>query len=159
MAYRKKIKVNIFSKQSIDDAIKELNAQKQELEKRNTEFLTKLGDKMARFLEEAYNAFLITPTVNGNMVTVTVEGNGLLFVEFGTGQPADESQGVRWGYVAGSWSAEHAQTYQRFLDGDPAFMDADGKYIYNSEPKDAFMHLETQLPTMIRQTAREVFKA
>ena len=159
MAYRKKIKVNIFSQQSIDDAIKELNAQKQELEKRNTEFLTKLGDKMARFLEEAYGAFLITPTVNGNMVTVTVEGNGLLFVEFGTGQPADESQGVRWGYVAGSWSADHARTYQEFLNGNPAFMDAEGKYIYNSEPKDAFMQLETQLPTMIRQTAREVFKA
>lgn len=159
MAYRKKIKVNIFSQQSINDAIAELQAQKQELANRNTEFLNKLGDRMVAFLQEAYGGFSIKPAVNGNTVTVTVGGEGLLFVEFGTGTPADSSQGVRWGYVAGSWSETHARTYQEFLNGNPAFMDANGDYIYNSPPKDAFMHLETQLPTMIRQTAREVFKA
>lgn len=158
MAYRKKIKVNIFSQQSIDEAIKELNAQKQELSNRNKDFLDKLGKKMVAFLEEAYSGFYIDYTTDDSMVMVMAEGQGLLFVEFGTGTPADESQGIRWGYGAGSWSDEHAKTYQEFLKGNPLFMNAQGDYIYNKEPKDAFMHLETQLPTMIRQTAREVFK-
>lgn len=162
MAYRKKIKANIFSPSSIENAIKELEAEKENIKKLNTEFLNKLGAKMVVFLRSCYNSsedggFLIEHQVSGNTVTITAEGEGLLFVEFGTGTPADQSKGKDYGYGAGTWSSWHANTYERWLNFGE-FAKADGSYRYDSDAKDAFLQLETHLHDMIYETAREVFK-
>ena len=155
MAYRKKIKVNILSPASIAEAVKELEAQSAEMEKLKEAFLSSLADKAEKFLRDLYGAsFTVTADADSNMIMVMVEGYGLLFYEFGTGLYADESQGGRWGYRAGSWSETHERTWQYWVEqGYPL-----EKYPYAHEGRDYFLQLETHLSELIRKTADEVFK-
>lgn len=158
MAYRKTLNINVFSPSSIAKAISILEDEKVMLEIRQEEFLKRLGKKMEDFLKPLYGgSFTVSSDSDKNMVMVMAEGEGLLFVEFGAGTPADTSEGQRFGYGAGTWSSWHANTYERWLKYGE-FAKADGSYRYNSLPKDAFMQLETHLPDMINETAREVFK-
>lgn len=160
MAYRKKIKVNMWSPSSIENAIKELEKEEAEIKKLQAKFLSSLADKVRTFLAGKYvgKDVEVNADSDSNSVMVMAEGNGLLFIEFGTGTPADETQGIRFGYGAGSWSADHAGTYQDWLDSGGVRFSRDGHYMYDNEGLDAFMALETNIHNLIKQSANEVFK-
>lgn len=156
MAYRKKISVNMWSPSSIENAIKELEKEEAELRKRNGAFLDKLAEKTQEFLKDKYAGknVHVNADSDSNSVMVMAEGEGLLFIEFGTGLPADSSEGVRFNYGAGSWSREHAGTYDAWLaSGRPL-----ENYPYNMEGLDAFMALETNIHNLIKESMNEVFK-
>lgn len=160
MAYRKKISVNMWSPSSIENAIKELEKEEARIKKLQTDFLFSLAQKVKEFLTDRYGdkPVKVNADSDSNSVMVMAEGEGLLFIEFGTGTPADESQGVRFGYGAGSWSADHAGTYQDWLDSGGVRFARDGHYMYDNEGLDAFMALETNIHNLIKQSANEVFK-
>lgn len=158
MAYRKKIRVNMWSPSSIENAIKELEAEQEHIDKLIGDFLNSLASKVEVFLRLRYPTDIeVSAKVIGNRIDVSAGGEGLLFIEFGTGVPADYSQGSKYGYGAGTWSADHAGTYERWLKYGE-FAKADGSYKYDGIGRDAFLQLEGMLHNMVRETAREVFK-
>lgn len=160
MAYRKKISVNMWSPSSIENAIKELEKEEAEIKKLQAKFLSNLANKVRTFLAGKYvgKDVEVNADSDSNSVMVMAEGNGLLFIEFGTGTPADESQGIRFGYGAGSWSADHAGTYQDWLDSGGVRFSRDGHYMYDNTGLDAFMSLEMELRKLIKESMNEVFK-
>ena len=156
MAYRKKITFSIWSPSSIENAIKELEQEKAKYDTKHDAFLSSLADKIKDYLDKMYEGkpVQVTATPDSNVIRVHAEGTGLLFIEFGTGLPADSSEGVRFNYGAGSWSREHAGTYDEWVSsGRPM-----EEYPYNMAGLDAFMGLEMDLRQLIKESFREVFR-
>ena len=56
MAYRKIIRINPYSRSSIIDAIKELEAEKDEIEKKRKKFVKAVAKAMAKRIEERYGS-------------------------------------------------------------------------------------------------------
>ena len=163
--YRKTYVVELRKPGSIANAIEFLKSQKRLLEgKMWREFLELLGTKMEAFLDDQYSAgkqrrrVHVTHSVeDDNTLVVSANGKRMLFIEFGSGTPADSSEGVRYGFGAGSWSREHANTYQKWLDSGGMDYSVDGHYKYDREAKDAFMQLELALHRLIQESADEVY--
>lgn len=147
---------------AIVNAIEFLKAEKRLLEGRIwMQFLHRLGQKMVKFLNDEYgsNHIAVDYTIEDKKrLIVTASGERLMFVEFGAGVPADSSEGVRYGFGAGSWSKEHENTYQKWLDsGGVEYSDENGRYLYDRQAKDAFMRLELALHRLIQESADEVY--
>ena len=62
------------------------------------------------------------------MNIVSVEGDGIAFAEFGAGFKAETWSDNGFSTEPGSWSIDHAQTFQNY-QGDPE------RYRYNQEPQ------------------------
>lgn len=83
---------------------------------------------------------------------VTRDGESLplvIFLEFGTGQPADITHPGKYGnelpigVTAGTWSITHSQTYQKWMDSGGAEYSKAGdrsQYRYNHEAVRAVFH-------------------
>ena len=159
MAYRKTLDINYFSKKSIDDAIKILEEELESIEFKWNYFLTLVAEGVEKELAKYYPASItLSHRFTDDGIVVSANGNGLLFIEFGTGNPADESQGLRFGFGAGSWSEWHAQTYQEWLRSGGTAYSVDGHYMFDGQGKDAFMQVENMLHSIVKQSADEVFK-
>ena len=77
------------------------------------------------------------PTNNGFVLTIT--GDGVGFVEFGTGAYADRQHpfagDAPFPVYSGSWSDEHEETWRAYIvSGGKKFADSSGEYIYNRYP-------------------------
>lgn len=166
MAYRKEVNVNLLSYDSVSNACDIMqDALVHLLDLQPMLFLDLLARRIEDIIKPYYNgdSIAVTHTLDKSgsgettvyKMAVSAKGNTVMFVEFGTGVPADSSQGLAKSseFGAGSWSSWHMRTYQDWEEsGKP--MD---KYPYNREGADAFLKVETMLPDLISQTAREVF--
>ena len=174
MAYRKIIRINPYSRSSIIDAIKELEAEKDEIEKKRKKFVKAVAKAMAKRIEERYGSVrssnITYDEENGSTGIfvwgdatygkgkVQAHGQGLFFVEFGTGTLAGGQDGYRYGFYPGSWSEEHANTFQQWVLSDGAlFSRSDGSYKYDNEAADAFARAIGSLDEIIKEAADEVF--
>ena len=143
---------------SINHAIHALEYEKRRLNRKKDEFFDRLGEKAVKELRQIYNGKAnVDYEVGDGLVVIKADGEGMLFVEFGAGVPADSTQGVRFNFGAGSYSLTHAQTYQEWLASGGTKWSVDGHYVYDREGLDAFMQLENKLHDIIRETADEVF--
>lgn len=159
MAYRKTLEINYFSKKSIDDAIKVLEKELDSIEFKWNYFLTLVAERVEKELARYYPSTVeISHYFTDDGIAVSAGGESLLFIEFGTGTPADESQGLRFEYGAGSWSEDHAGTYEEWLKSGGVRFSRDGHYMYDTIGKDAFMQVENMLHSIVKQSADEVFK-
>lgn len=161
MAYKKTINVNLLSYSGVSEAYDAMKEALDKLEEfQPMLFLSLLGDRVKEELESLYPASQVEvkksePEGSNGSYTMTVSANGdqLLFIEFGTGFPADESMGLSFGFGAGSWSDEHADTFNQWLASGANPDD----YPYNMQGRDAFWKVEQDLRAIIKQTANEVF--
>lgn len=168
MAYRKVIEVNPLSKKSINEAIKELKAEKEVLEKKKNKFTRLVAKEVAKRIEERYEE-VDNSNVKKGHITVWADGGfgkmivgargvGLFFVEFGTGTLAETQRGYLYGFYPGSWSQEHEKTFEMWVNSNGSlFSNADGSYKYNNEAADAFTKAIGNLDEIVRQAADEVF--
>lgn len=168
MAKQKVIEINPCSRKSIIEAIVELKAEKEKIEKKRSLFVKAVARIMAERIEKRYGevlnvnvskygVFVWGDGYRGN-ATVQAHGQGLFFIEFGTGTMAGGHDGYRYGFYPGSWSEEHANTFQQWLLTDGAkFSKADGSYKYDNEPADAFARAIGSLDEIIKEAADEVF--
>lgn len=159
MARHRTIKVNCFSSQSVIDAIKALEKEAETMKIKRDAFLTKVAEGVEKELAKYYpSSIKLSHYFTDDGITVTASGKSLLFIEFGTGTPADDSQGLRFGFGAGSWSEWHSQTYQAWLASGGTEFSRDGHYMFDGKGKDAFMQVENMLHSIVKQSADEVFK-
>lgn len=163
MAYRKIIRINPYSLKSVKDAIKELETEQKELEKKRSRFVKAVGKAMAKRIEERYGevtnvnvqkygVFVWSDGAYGE-AKVEAHGKGLFFIEFGTGTLATSGMGWRYGFYPGSWSEDHAKTFQAWAstnNGEP--------YQYDNEAADAFVRAIGHLDEIVKEAADEVFK-
>lgn len=161
-----KFVIDLDKPNSIDKAIKYLKEYKRRIaNQKQHDFLDALGAKMELFLDNEYSAgkerkrVHVTHTVSGNdTLVVSANGKRMLFIEFGSGTPADSSQGVKYGFGAGSWSNVYGiGTYQKWLESGGVLYSYNGHYKYDRYAKDAFLLLENELPRLIKEAADEVF--
>lgn len=161
MAYRKTINVNLTSYSGVCEAYDAMKDALDKLEEfQPMLFLSLLGNRVVDALSYYYPASQVEvkksePEGSNGSYTMTVSANGdqLLFIEFGTGFPADESMGLSFGFGAGSWSEDHADTFSQWLASGANPDD----YPYNNPGADAFWKVEQELRSIIKQTANEVF--
>ena len=161
MAYRKTLNVNLTSYSGVCEAYDVMKEALDKLEEfQPMLFLSLLGDRVKEELKSLYPESQVTveksPIEGSNgsySMTVSANGDRLLFIEFGTGFPADESMGLSFGFGAGSWSEDHADTFSQWLasGADP------NDYPYNMQGVDAFWQVEQRLRSLIKETANEVF--
>lgn len=160
MAYRKTISTSLLSHSGVTEACDAMTEALKRIEEEPREFMDLLGSKIVEELSSHYPASQVTvektaPEGNSGSYSMTVKASGdrLLFIEFGTGFPADESMGLSFGFGAGSWSETHADTFSQWLasGADP------DDYPYNNAGVDAFWEVEKKLRGIIKETAEEVF--
>jgi hypothetical protein len=170
----KNITVNIFSKQSINMAIRRLNEYKKEVETKATELaqrLTDLGAEIVRMkiveMGAYYSGELLSgvdgyfsPSLNAGFVRVT--SDHVAFVEFGTGvvgQSNPHKNGeylslASWGYATGSkiFTTKDGRVGWVYPTDDGGFRFTEGM------PSRPFMY-ETalELERQYMQIAKEVF--
>ena len=157
------IEVNVLSKKSINDAIKELKDYQKEIENKKNKFVRVVAEKLADRIAERYhmvnnpnveNAGLsVVPTVAYGRAVITAHGIGLFFIEFGTGTLASSTKGWSYGFIPGSWSVEHKDTWTKWLEGDQS-----EPYPYSYEAADAFLLAIVKLDDIVAEAADEVFK-
>ena len=161
MAYRKTVNVNLLSESSVSHAYDVMSEALEKLQAfQPMLFLSLLGDRIVEELQVYYPESKVTvdhsPVEGGNgaySMSVSASGDQLLFIEFGTGFPADESMGLSFGFGAGSWSDDHADTFNQWLQSGQPPED----YPYNHAGVDAFWKVEQKLRGIIKETANEVF--
>jgi hypothetical protein len=171
MAYRQIIRINPYSPSSVKQAIKLLENEKKnrednlgEIGKLNTIFAKKIAEGIAKKVVERYGE---VDSTNRNVkhvdisvdffghhgkATVQARGQGLFFVEFGTGTMATSGYGWRYGFYPGSWSESHGRTFQEW-----ASTNTGEDYPYDNEAADAFTYAINRMDDIIREAADEVF--
>lgn len=168
------IKVNVFDPKSVENAIKQLNAYRKEVETKTTELaqqLTFLGADIARIkiveLGAYYSGELLSgvggyfsPILNAGFITVT--SDHVAFVEFGTGVKGQTSPHINgeylsrasWGYVTGSkiFTTQDGRVGWIYPTDDGGFKFTEGM------PSRPFMY-ETalELERQCMRVAKEVF--
>lgn len=172
---RTKININLFSQQSIVDAIRSVEAYKLSVENNTKRFVQELGN---RGVEIAYSqivdldALFTTELLHslkgefhgltdGGVFFVKVGTNHCAFVEFGTGYygehnsyPCDFPQGVDWEYGSG-------KTIRQLEDGTYGWFYpvGDGTYKFTrGMPARPYMHNTlVELCRIAREVAKVVF--
>ena len=168
------IKVNVFDPKSVENAIKQLNAYRKEVETKTSELaqqLTFLGADIARIkiveLGAYYSGELLSgvggyfsPMLNAGFITVT--SDHVAFVEFGTGVKGQTSPHINgeylsiasWGYVTGSkiFTTQDGRVGWIYPTDDGGFKFTEGM------PSRPFMY-ETalELERQCMRVAKEVF--
>lgn len=88
---------------------------------------------------------------------VRASGAPVFFLEYGTGTAAGTGPVLGSAPVStapGSWSKDHAQTYQRWVDGG-----MQGPYPYTLEPRAGMYYAFKAASENVQRVAEEVFKA
>lgn len=177
MAKRKKIEVNILSYKSIQLAIKELKAEKE----RQEELIDKFMDKVALEVCSVINSRIFAVTLNeesgddpwgrwntditiakydrdGHNRKISVSGSQVAFIEFGAGAEANPGiyptkDGEKEAFLPGSYSKDHGGTYQAWEASGYR-----GLYRYEQHPARGFDTAISDLPSIIKKAADEVFR-
>jgi hypothetical protein len=168
------IKVNVFDPKSVENAIKQLNAYRKEVETKTSELaqqLTFLGADIARIKIVELGAYhsgellsgvggYFSPMLNAGFITVT--SDHVAFVEFGTGVKGQTSPHINgeylsiasWGYVTGSkiFTTQDGRVGWIYPTDDGGFKFTEGM------PSRPFMY-ETalELERQCMRVAKEVF--
>lgn len=155
------IKVSL-STNGIQAFIRELEDLKDEIEEKEARFIQELAKVVADSLNESYNGKIpvtTEPFVDGDKrgYIVKVEHEALGFIEFGTGVYAGygsvHADDMPFKVYPGSWSEDHAQTYQKWIE--------DGKdpyaYPHNIYPRNAIPKAYNALIANAHMIAREIW--
>ena len=158
----KKIVIDPFSPSSVSSAIFELI--------RFQDWLKAKCDELCRVLAEDYALRTVADDygyTEGGSIVCTVEeipngyrvvaaGEPVFFLEYGTGPSAGSGPILGTAPVStapGSWSADHAQTYQAWVDGG-----MQGPYKYTIEPRAGMYFAFKAATENVRKVAEEVFR-
>lgn len=173
----KKITINALSKSSIENAIRQLRAYKNDLTYKCQLLAEKLAEKgveIARVqiadLDAIFTSELLSSihaeykgsTKGGSVWSVVAGTDHAMFVEFGTGivgkqspYPGELPDGVSWEYASG-------KTIRQLADGRYGwfYKDDDGQWWFTEGmPSRPFMyHTSIQLRDIVLKTAKEVFE-
>lgn len=157
------IDVNVLSRKSIDNAIKELKEYQKEMDRKRSKFVKLVAQKMADHILDRYSTVDnknkekggISVMANGayGRAVIIAHGEGLFFLEYGTGTMATSGMGWRYGFYPGSWSVEHKDTWTEWLQSG-----SDEPYLYTNEAADAFVRAIGHIEEFIQEAADEVFK-
>lgn len=143
--------------------IRELEEMKVEVEEKEAMFMTELAKIVADSLTESYSGKPVDVTteqfVDGDKrgYIVRASGEALGFIEFGTGVYAGygsvHADDVPFKVYPGSWSEEHSQTYQKWVESgkDPY------AYPLNRYPTNAIPKAYNALVANAHTLAREIF--
>lgn len=158
----KRIVIDPFDISSVDKALTQLILYKNWLRER----VDRLCDILAKdyALRTVADEFGYT---DGGRVTCTVEeipngyrvvaaGEAVFFLEYGTGPAAGTGPVLGSAPVStapGSWSADHAQTYQAWVDGG-----MQGEYKYTLQPRAGMYYAFKAATENVRKVAEEVFR-
>lgn len=157
-----KTKTYTLSVQSLDALMSDLKAYLEDFKDKEQQFLEQLAETAKNALETAYNSSHITVTyepfqdgaIHG--VNVIAGGKGIGFIEFGAGVYAGEGSEFKdnapFEVYPGSWSENHAQTYQEWVKNGQQ-----GEYRYNRQPANAFPQAYAILKNSAHTLAREIF--
>lgn len=160
---RRTIEVNVLSKKSINSAIKELREYAKEIENQKIdEFMDKVALDMCAIINRRFLAVDkgMNPNVtiahydrDGHSRIISAGGKQVAFLEFGAGAEAGNGIYLDLGFTAGSWSAEHARTYQAWEESG-----YQGVYRYEQPPARGFDTAISELHEIVERAVNEVFK-
>ena len=145
---------------SIDAALEEVNNYINSFTAKYEEFLERLakyGSEVAGLLFGNDTAMSYEKVSDG-VYTITATGERVCFIEFGAGVFSDSSHPyaseVPIKVYPGSWSEDHAQTYQEWVKKGRK-----GWYRYNRYPRYAMLTAYNKMVDYVPELAREVFGA
>lgn len=163
--YRRTIEVNPFSSESIDNAIMSLRREKLRQDTFFRLFYTYMTEEIRKRMMERYGADGYRTTRIGKHLSVTWdEGNSRIeiklagtkhvFVEFGTGVYAGDGKhnATHVPFFPGSWSINHAQTYQAWVAGGMV-----GEYKYNRPAAHAFDAVIDSMDEIVKICAEKAY--
>lgn len=129
---------------NLDESIEKLRELAHKLE----QFPTEVAMESAHNIK--YGEAVSTVDHHDGLNIVSVEGNGIAFQEFGAGFKAQTWSENGFSTEPGSWSIDHAQTFQNY-QGDPE------RYRYNQEPKMKVQNEAQRLQRDTEEKARRYF--
>ena len=161
-----KIVIDPFDKESVNNAIKELERYKrwvQEKEDILRQRLAQLGGSIAsmEFSQAVYNGtndVSVRFEDNGNKATIFAEGSAVLFIEFGSGEKygGGHPDAGKFGYGPGTYS-EGPNGKGHWNDPNGWYY-AHGKRSFGNPPAMAMVHARDAILEQLTAIAREVFK-
>lgn len=158
----KKISVDIFDTTSLAHAVIELTKFKDHVEESSRELCRTLAEDYALktvAVDYGYTeggSIVCTAEAIPGGYSVKAEGRGVYFVEYGTGDSAMSGAILGTPPVAaypGSYSAEHAQTYQKWATGG-----YQGDYKYERAPRSGMYFAFKAARDNVKNVAEEVFR-
>lgn len=145
---------------SVNAALEELTRYIDSFTARCEEFagrLAKYGADVAGLLF-GNGTVMTVEKVSDGVYTITANGERVCFIEFGAGVFSDSSHPyaseVPIKVYPGSWSEDHAQTYQQWVANGRK-----GWYRYNRYPRYAMLTAYNRMVDYVPELAREVFGA
>lgn len=163
-----------LNKNSIDNAIKELNAYKKSIPKKLDILCQRLAAIGRVSVAQGYDAAAydgkkdITVTVEEipNGYAIVASGQSLLFVEFGSGVTYGDGHPMapELGYGPGTWPDKHTRTvhgvqYENWENPYGWYLpkEAGGGHTFGNAPSMTMYETAKELPDIILDIAKEVF--
>ena len=162
-----RITINPFDKQSINQAIKQLEQYEKDFKTKETEFIRRLKELGVSVAERGFamadydgvNDVLIAETQNANRAAVIAYGETVGFIEFGTGIkfPEYDSAGLEYKppahgtYGKGRGKNPHGWYFYQ-NEGAAA------RHTYGNAPAEAMLTARNTMIEQVTQIAREVWK-
>ena len=161
-----KIVIDPFDKESIDNAVKELERYKrwvQEKEKILRQRLAQLGATVAsiefsRAIYNGTNDVSVRVEDNGRKATIFAEGSAVLFIEFGSGEKygGGHPDAGKYGYGPGTYS-DGPNGKGKWNDPNGWYF-AHGQHSFGNPPAMAMVHARDAIIEQLTAIAREVFQ-
>ena len=161
-----RIVIDPFSKESIDNAVKELERYKkwvQEKEEILRKRLSMLGASVAsiefsRAIYNGTNDVSVRVEDNGRKATIFAEGSAVLFIEFGSGAKygGGHPDAGKFGYGPGTYS--DGPNGKGHWDDPEGWYFSHGQHSFGNPPAEAMLHARDAIIEQITAIAREVFQ-
>ena len=161
-----KIVIDPFDKESIANAIKELERYKtwvQEKEEILRQRLAQIGATVAsiefsRAIYNGTNDVSVRVDDNGKKATIFAEGSAVLFIEFGSGAKYGNGhpEAGKFGYGPGTYS--DGPNGKGKWDNPNGWYFAHGQHSFGNPPAMAMVHARDAILEQLTAIAREVFK-
>lgn len=167
----KKISISLSHK-SIENAIKELNQYKEDLRRKNDEFVKRLAElgmpvinqnisAAAGDSDKSHNTYIkVNSFGDYSQATLIVEGRDILFIEFGAGVHFNGSagssphpKGQEFGYTIGSYGKGHGKNDFWYYYADTG----EAVRSYGTEATMPVYRASVEIIQNIRKIAKEVF--
>lgn len=167
----KKISISL-SQKSIENAIKELNQYKDELRRKNEEFVRKLAElgipiinqniaSVAGDSDKSHNTYIeLNSFGDYSQATLVCEGKDLLFIEFGAGVHYNGSagnsphpKGQEFGYTIGSYGKGQGKNDHWFYYADSG----ESVMSHGTQATMPVYKASIEIKNQIRKIAKEVF--
>ena len=151
-----KITLNI---KSIEAAIERVNKYKN-IESKLDELCEKIAILGVDTANYSYGQGIVRHEKTPTGYMIIAQDQQICFLEFGTGTLTDIdkfSQEVSIEVYPGSWSKDHAKTYERWLStGEPS--SPFGGYLYDSPPKRGMWNASLEMKKEIKRLVEETFR-